>query len=189
VFSVQLKNGTWTLNTEGSLVVGWQQIIFGIVLVLVLLSVGILYIVRQILMLRRLRVAEEMALEERAYLHGRARRRLVTSLLLLVLGVMLAAALIYLEAPAHQLAENRDAMRQQGDDTPLNEEQQLFFGSYLIFWILFLLILMAVIFLAALDYWATRRYGLHQHRKIIDDRRAMIEREVSRLRQERNGHE
>ena len=47
---------------------------------------------------------------------------------------------------------------------------------------------MAVIFLAALDFWATRRYGLHQHRKIIADRRAMIEREVSRLRQERNGH-
>ena len=167
---------------------GWTQIIFGVVLVLVLLFVAVLYIVRQILTLRRLRAAEEMALEERAYLHGRARRRLVTSLLLLVLGVMLAGALIYLEAPAQQLADHRDAMRQHGDDAPFNEEQRLFARSYLLFWILFLLILMAVIFLAALDYWATQRYGLRQHRKLIDDRRAMIEREVSRLRQERNGH-
>lgn len=166
----------------------WTQIIFGVILVLVLLFVAVLYIVRQIVALRWLRAAEEMALEERAYLHGRARRRLVTSLLLFVLGVMLAGALIYLEAPAQQLADNRDAMRQQGDATPLDEEQRLFARSYLIFWILFLLILMTVIFLAALDYWATRRYALRQHRKIIDDRRAMIEREVSRLRQERNGH-
>jgi hypothetical protein len=157
--------------------VGWQQITYGVVLVLVLLSVAI---VRQIGALRRLRVAEEMPVEDRAYLHGRARRRLVTSLLLLLLGVMLAGALVYLEGPAQRLAEEQAA----------NPEQQLLFKIiYLAFWIVFLLILMAVIFLAALDYWATRRYGLRQHRKIIDDRRVMIEREVSRLRQERNGHE
>jgi hypothetical protein len=168
--------------------VGWTQIIFGVVLVVVLLFVAILYIVRQILLLWRLRAAEEMALEERAYLHGRARRRLVTSLLLFLLGLMLAGALIYLEAPAQQLADIRDAMREQGDAAPLNAEQRMFARVYLIFWIAFLLILMAVIFLAAWDYWATRRYALRQHRKIIDDRRAMIEREVSRLRQERNGH-
>ncbi len=167
---------------------GWQQIIFGIVLVLVLLSVAILYIVRQVLALRRLRAVEEMSLEERAYLHGRAQRRLVTSLLLLLLGVMLAGALIYLEAPAQRLADEQTAKEQQGDTTPLAPEMRNFARLYAWFWILFLLILMAVVFLAALDYWSTRRYGLRQHRKIIDDRRAMIEREVSRLRQERNGH-
>ncbi len=167
---------------------GWTQIIFGAVLVLVLLFTAILYTVRQILVLRRLRAAEEMQLEERAYLHSRARRRLVTSLLLFLLGVLLAGALIYLEAPAHQLAEDRAAMRQQDDAAPLDPQQRGFARLYLSFWILFLLVLMVVIFLAAFDYWATRRYGLRQHRKIIDDRRAMIEREVSRLRQERNGH-
>jgi hypothetical protein len=167
---------------------GWPQIIFGVVLVLVLLSVAILYIVRQIVALRRLRTTEEMALEERAYLHGRARRRLVTSLLLFLLGIMLAGALIYLEVPAQRLADEQAAKEQQGDRTPLAPEKREFAQFYGWFWILFLFILMAVVFLAALDYWATRRYGLRQHRKIIDDRRAMIEREVSRLRQERNGH-
>lgn len=166
----------------------WTQIIFGAILVLVLLFTAILYTVRQVLALRRLRTAEEMPLDERAYLHSRARRRLVTSFLLLLLGVLLAGALVYLEAPAYQLAENRAAMRQQGDTTPLDPQQRGFARLYLGFWILFLLILMVVIFLVALDYWATRRYALRQHRKILDDRRAMIEREVSRLRQERNGH-
>ncbi len=166
---------------------GWTQIIYGVVLILVLLFVAVLYTVRQVAALRRLRAAEEMALEERAYLHGRAWRRLVTSLLLFLLGVMLAAALVYLEAPAQRLAEEQAAKEQQGDTTPLAPEQREFARFYAWFWIFFLLILMAVVFLAALDYWATRRYGIRQHRKIIDDRRAMIEREVSRLRQERNG--
>lgn len=167
---------------------GWTQIIFGVVLVLVLLFVAVLYIVRQVLALRRLRAAEEMSLEERAYLHGRAWRRLVTSLLLFVLGVMLAGALIYLESPAQKLYEEQAAKEQQGDTTPLDPEKREFAKFYGWFWIFFLLVLMIVIFLAAVDYWATRRYGLRQHRKIIDDRRAMIEREVSRLRQQRNGH-
>lgn len=166
---------------------GWTQIIFGAVLVVVLLFVAIFYTVRQILALRRLRATEEMPLEEHAYLHSRARRRLVTSLLLFLLGIMLAVALIYLEAPAHDLAEKLAAMREQGDSTP-DPEQRTFTRFYLSFWIVFLLILMTVIFLAGWDYWATRRYGLRQHRKIIDDRRAMIEREISRLRQQRNGH-
>ncbi|HTU17521.1 MAG TPA: hypothetical protein VMG10_05610 [Gemmataceae bacterium] len=166
----------------------WPQIIFGAVLVLVLLCTSILYIVRQIVTLRRLRAAEEMGLEERAYLHSRARRRIVSSILLLLLGVMLAGALVYLEAPAQRLADAQAAKEQQGDTTPLSPEQKPFARLYTAFWILFLLILMAVIFLAALDFWATRRYGMYQHRKIVADRRAMIEREVSRLRQERNGH-
>jgi ABC-type uncharacterized transport system fused permease/ATPase subunit len=168
--------------------VGWPQIIFGVVLVLVLLCTSILYIVRQIVALRRLRAAEEMALEERAYLHSRARRRIITSVLLLLLGIMLAGALVYLEAPAQRLADKQAAKEQQGDTTPLDAEQKFFARFYATFWILFLLVLMAVIFLAALDYWATQRFGFRQHRKIIEDRRAMIEREIARLRQERNGH-
>ncbi len=167
---------------------GWSQIVFGAVLVVLLLFVAALYGVRQVLSMRRLRHAEEMPLEERSYLVSRTRRRLVTSVLLLLLGVMLALALIYLEVPAQQLADERAEMERQGDVAPLRDEQRLFARFYGGFWIVFLLVLMAVVFLAALDYWATRRYGLHQHRKLIADRRAMIEREVGRLRRERNGH-
>jgi hypothetical protein len=168
--------------------VGWTQIIFGTVLVVVLLFVAILYIVRQIQAFRRLRGAEEMPLEEHTYLHGRARRRLISSLLMFVLGIMLAGALVYLETPAQRLVDEQAAKEQQGDTTPPAPEKRGFLQLYTSFWLFFLLILMAVVFLAALDFWATRRYGLRQHRKIMDDRRAMIEREISRLRQQRNGH-
>lgn len=168
---------------------GWPQIIFGVVLILVLFFTAILYTVRQVQDLRRLRAAEEMPLEERDYSRRRARRRLIMSLLLFLLGVLLAGALLYLEGPAHELAEERAALRQQqGDAPPLSPEQRHLARLYLSFWIVFLLLLMAVVFLAALDYWATRRYARNQHRKISDDRRAMIEREIARVRQERDGY-
>lgn len=166
----------------------WTQILFGAVLVFVLLGTSVFYTVRQIVARKRLRAVEEMSVEERAYLLSRVRRRLVMSIFLFMLGVMLAGALIYLEAPAHQLAEERAAMRQQDDAQPLNPEQRGFVRLYLGFWIVFLLILMAVVLLAAWDYWATRRYALSQHRKISDDRRAMIEREIARVRHQRNGY-
>ncbi len=107
---------------------------------------------------------------------------------MLLLGVMLAGDLIFLEVPAQQLADQRAELEQHGDTTPLSADQRNFARFYGVFFLFFLLVLMAVVFLAAFDFWATRRYGLRQHRKLIADRRAMIEREVARLRQERNGH-
>lgn len=167
---------------------GWTQIIFGAVLVLVLLFVAVLYGVRQVISLRRLRQAEELPPDESTHLRSQARRRLITSLLMLLLGVMLAGDLIFLEVPAQQLADQRAAMEREADPTPFSPAQRTFARFYAGFFVLFLLVLMAVVFLAALDFWATRRYGLRQHRKLIADRRDMLEREVARLRQERNGY-
>lgn len=167
---------------------GWTQIIFGSLLVVALLFLSLWYGVRQVAALRRPRPLEEMPLDEWRYQRSQAWRRLITSVLLLALGLMLIGALIYLETPAQNLADERAAMEKEGDASPLNPEQRGFARLYGFFWLIFLLVLMAVVFLAAVDFWATRRYGLRQHRKIIADRRAMIEREASRLRQERNGH-
>jgi hypothetical protein len=165
--------------------VGWSQIIFGAVLVVVLLFVALWYGVRQLVILRRMRFPEEMPPGEWSFQRGQARRRLVMSFLLLLLGVMLAIALLYLENPAERL---RVTLEQQGDGTPLDPDQRGFARLYGTFWIVFLLVLMVVVLFAAFDFWATRRYGIRQHRKLIADRRDMIEREVARLRQERNGH-
>jgi hypothetical protein len=49
-------------------------------------------------------------------------------------------------------------------------------------------VLFVVLVLAGIDVWATRRYAITQFRKIQTDRRAMIERQVIKMRQERNGH-
>jgi len=131
--------------------VGWNEIVFCIALIVVLLFVAILYATRQILALRRMRQTEEMALEERTYLFSRAWRRLFASVLMLLLGIMLTGYLIYLGEPAQRLAEQREAQEQQGDNTPLNPEQRVFARHFAVFWIVFLLILLIVVFLAARD--------------------------------------
>ena len=54
--------------------------------------------------------------------------------------------------------------------------------QYLLVWIVILLLVLAVVLLAAVDIWSTRLFSLRQQRKILDDRRAMLEREVARYR-------
>jgi hypothetical protein len=129
--------------------------------------------------LRGLRRAAELPDDEARYRRRRAWRRLAGSGLMLLLAGLLTGALVYLEPPA------QDKVVRDVAATPGELE---FWGLYARYWIVILLVLMAVIFLAAFDLWATRRWGLRQHRQIQADRRAMIERQVSRLRQERNGH-
>jgi hypothetical protein len=169
--------------------VGGTQIVFGAVLVVILLVIALLYGVRQLLLLRRLPLPEEMPPGEWDHQRSQARRRFVMSLLLLVLALMLAGDLLFLEVPAQQLADQREAAERQDEAPPLSDAQRNFARLYASFFILFLLVLMVVVLFAALDFWATRRYGIRQHQKLNADRRDMIEREIARLRRERNGHD
>ena len=51
-----------------------------------------------------------------------------------------------------------------------------------------LLVLLAMVGTAVVDFWAIRSFGLRHHRQIEADRRALIERQVALLRSQRNGH-
>jgi hypothetical protein len=166
--------------------VGLPQIVFGVLLVAALLFLSVFYGVRQVRVLRQLPRAA-LPQEEWRYERGKARRRLVSCALTLLLAVLFAVALAYLEAPAGALAEQREGLS-AADAPPFSDDQRHFLRLYGGYWIAVLLVLLVVILLAALDLWATRRFGLRQHKKLQADRRAMIEREVVRLRGERNGH-
>jgi hypothetical protein len=163
--------------------VGWPQTVAGALLVVLLVAVSAFFLGQQVQVLRQLRRFPRAEDEDRR-VRRQTYRRLVTSGLLLVLGVLLAMALLYLEAPAQQLADYSDAQRAAGREVQLTDFGRL----YAWFWIVFLLILMAVVFLAAFDLWATRRHGLRERRRIQADRRAMLEEQLGRLRRERNGH-
>lgn len=163
----------------------WAQIVAGALLVILLVGVSGFFLGRQVQALRdlpRLPVADE----ERRRLRHQTYRRLVCSSLLLLLGFLLAAALLFLEGPAQQLAIERDELFKAGRLTELTGPQRDFVRVWGWFWVVFLLLLMAVVFLAAFDIWATRRHALREHRKIQADRRAMLEQQINRLRHERN---
>jgi hypothetical protein len=164
--------------------VGWPQLVIGILLVVLLCGLAVYYAWRQRRLLIELRSSDQPE-EEQTFFRRQAYRRLVNSVLLFILAGQLLGALVFLEDYAQRLANLRNA---QPRGTPLTPEQRDFAWFYSWYWITFLLILLAVVILAAVDFWATRRFGQAQHQKINQERTQMLESQLNRLRQERNGH-
>ncbi|MFL5240641.1 MAG: hypothetical protein ACJ8FY_00910 [Gemmataceae bacterium] len=163
------------------------EVLFLFTLVAVLLALAGYYGWRQMQSLRRLQTSNEMAIEERHFVQRMAYRRLTASGLMIVAAGLLAGS-FWLNATAKEIGDKKEAAQAENRDVPPNDEDRRFLNLYALYWIAFLLVLLAILFLAGIDLFATRRFGLDQHRKIQADRRSMIEEEVLRLRQDRNGH-
>jgi hypothetical protein len=117
---------------------------------------------------------------------GQAHRRLITCGLLALLALLLAGAQLFLEERADKLIDDQKAQAQaDGTEPDLTPEQRDFARIYGVYWIVCLVILMAVVGLAGLDLWQTRRRGLREQRKLLADQRGMLRREITRLRRER----
>ena len=159
------------------------------VIVGVLLFLAAYYGWQQWQALRRLKTAENLLPEDRIYHRARARRLLINgSLMVILAGLVAGWYLSGLNSKARELeqqvhAEEEDAPRQ------LDPEQKRTFVFSTFYWIVTMLILVAIVYLALLDLWAIRRYGLRHMRQIQADRRAMLERQLGLLRTERNGHQ
>jgi hypothetical protein len=105
--------------------------------------------------------------------------------------VVLAGFLIgwfFLETRAQEITTQIGAAETEEEKQTLRNEHQGFLEFFRYYWIGFLLVLLGIVGMAALDILATRRYGLRHFRQIQADRRAMIERQVARMRRDRNGH-
>jgi hypothetical protein len=173
-----------------------EQVIVGAVLVVALLGLALYTIWRQVRILRLPGGPGDPQTIEGVYRRAQVRRRLTSSVLMLVLACQLGGALLYLEGPAQQQADRADARadalnRDEPVAPPTAEERSFarFYGTY---WLVFLLILLAVVALAFADLWATRRFGVRAHRQLQAERREMIDRQIARMRQEkgeRNGHD
>jgi hypothetical protein len=162
-----------------------SEIVFGGLLVVALVVLSLVVGWRQIITLRRLGASADTPDEERLYERRKAIRRIISSALTLVLAVLLGYLVASFDSTAGQALRER---QQNADPAAGATDQQ----KYLIrLWgvpaIATLLVLLVVLVLAGLDLWATRRFARSQYSKIAGDRRAMIQRQVNRLRQERNG--
>jgi len=130
---------------------------------------------------RRLR-AESFASDDRRYLRGVCQRRTVNGVLLLVLAGMLAGA--YLSGGQQEL--NRIAglplENPPGERTP---EDDAFVKSWAIYWIVVLVLLFFVIVIAVADYTATSLYARQQLRRIRNEQRTLLERDLAVYRQQK----
>jgi hypothetical protein len=165
-----------------------SELIFGGILVVVLLALAAYYGVRQIQTLRALRIADDRSLEERAYSRKQAWRRLISSVLMVILAGLLAGSVAFTPSIRRIAAANEAT----ADDTEKSAseiaEQNLTKFVFGVYWIAVLLVFLAILALAGLDLIAIRRYGQSQLLQIQSDRRAMIDQEIARFRRDRNGH-
>jgi hypothetical protein len=164
------------------------QIVFGVVLVVALLGLAAIFFWRQWRALASLKHAPDLPIEDRVYVRNQAVRRLICAVLMVVLAVMLVWS-FSLEWRTGQILNQEDAARERGEKPPprtaLDKEVLNQFSWH---WIATLIVLFAIIVLAGMDFFAIRRFGKRQYKKIQTDRRNMIERELMRIRGQRNGH-
>jgi hypothetical protein len=159
----------------------------GAVLVLILLALGGLYGWGQLWLLRRLRHQSEGSALEQSYLRSRAVRRLICSLLILLLAGLLVGS-YFIERglpPQDNKAEGKGADEAAGPDQEQRDFIRLFTGYWIGIFVLFLVILT----LAAVDVLATRRFALRQLNQIDESQRVLLEQQAARLRGRRNGHQ
>jgi hypothetical protein len=166
-------------------------LVIGIALVVAVLALAVFYAWRQV---KELRQPGAPGTTEGDYRRARVRRRLISSGLMLVLAGQLAGALIFLEDRAQQQTRRADAraeVRERGGEAQPTAEERDFARFYSAYWLATLLVLLVIVVLAFVDLWATRRFAVKAHRQLQAERRDMIDREIARLRQEkqeRNGH-
>lgn len=164
-----------------------SQIITGTLLILGLVALAGFYAYRQLRLLWRLRQRVDLPSEEDDFYRKQARRRLINSGLMVMMAGLMVALMATLEGPAQELANRREQFTQE-DAPPLTEQEKSLMRAYGGVVIALLVVLFVILFVAGLDVVATRRYARRQYRKLESDRRAMIERQVARLRSQRNGH-
>lgn len=150
---------------------GHQQLIFGVVLTAGLAGIGLVAAWRQVSFLRGDCETSPAA----AFFRAQAFRRLFCSLILVVMGVMLGLALVYLEEPAQTIVDERDAADSAGREFHLSDQQERFASLYGMFWVGFLVLLFVLLSVLAYDMWLLRRLHLEALRERSRQKRAIIE--------------
>jgi len=143
----------------------------GIVIAAVLLAIAVFFIVRQRQTLRTVRADAAMPEDQRQYLLRQCQRRTFGSVLLILLAGMLVGSLFF----------DYEPIRKPIDEVPVVEQEAAKQAVRLVgvYWMAFLLMLMALMVLAVADFWATARFSVQQQRQLFQQHRDMLEAELT----------
>jgi hypothetical protein len=131
---------------------------------------------------RHLRSGESIASDDRRYLLGVCRRRTLNAILMLLLAGMLAGAFL---SGGQQELNRIIQVKQQDPNAEHTPEDIEFAKSWIIYWIAILLLLFVVLMIALADYAATSRYGQQQLKRIREEQRVLLERDLAVIRQQK----
>jgi H+/Cl- antiporter ClcA len=153
-------------------------------LVVVTIGVAVFFAWQQFRSLAWLRADPDLSDEDQRYFRKQAIRRLVGCGLLVAVGGMIAA--YYLSGLDDWTTRVGEQVAEKGADVVKNDpEVQRMKDVFRWYAIIVLLLLLALVIVAALDYWAIRGYGARHMKQISSDRKAMLERELAELRKAR----
>jgi hypothetical protein len=157
-----------------------SQLVFGSLLVVLLVALGGYYAWRQVRRLRELGAGPPDPDGEGNFYRGQAWRRLVCSVLMVLFAALLVGSFFLQQQLPEEVADG-DKPRVLSAD----EEASIYLFSYC--WIGLLILFLGILFLAAHDLWATRKFALRQLLKIHERHHELIEQQALRLRGQRNG--
>lgn len=156
--------------------------IVGLLLALALVAFGVGAGSRQRRTLARLREERFLPSDERAYLRGQVRRRLITSAIVALIGGMIGwTYLSGTEARASEIADRANVAPETRQD-PSDDDKQ-FVRQYGYFWMAVMLLVLMAVMCAMFDFLATRRYWMAQYRIIKEDHEAKLRRDLAVHRQ------
>jgi hypothetical protein len=163
------------------------QILSTILLIVVLVGLAGYYAWRQVQTLRELRHEENLPREDRSYMRNQAWRRLACCALMVVFAAMLTGW-FFIGWPFEDLVKLGEEAAGRNERPELDPGQKQVVRIAGFYWVAAMLVLLGMMGLALFDILAIRRFGQRHFRKLQADRRAMIERQAARLREQRNGH-
>lgn len=137
--------------------------------------------------LRRLAARTHVPSDEFRYLRGRYRRRLLIALVLVLAGGMIGGA--YLSGMEARV----DAIEKAGPDAPkpvVGDENWRFARLYALYWVGVIVLTFALVALAMVDSWATRRYWYAQFGRLREEHQAKLRRDLAvykTMKQDRRG--
>ncbi len=145
----------------------------GLTLAGILIFLAVFFGLRQRHTLAQLRQDGQLSTDDRLYLVRQIRRRLICSVLMIVLAGLLVGGFFLPEVAAPAEGE------------PISEQAKDALRATSAYWIIALFVLLAILFLASFDFLATARFGMRRVRQLENDRRAVLEMEAARLRRRR----
>lgn len=136
--------------------------------------------------LRLLHARQHVPSDEYGYLRARHRRRLLTGVLLAVVGGMIGGAyLAGMEERVDELGEKKPVADPDAPKPQLTDDQKAllrFWGGY---WIVVVILVFVILGLALADALATRRYAMGQYHIIREDHEAKLRRDLAVYRQQK----
>ena len=159
----------------------------GLTLAAVLVLVGALTALRQKRALRVLADEPFVADADRRYRRGQALRRSATSLLLVVIGGMIAGYYLSgMDARMDAIPErNKVGAPADGDPDPQADPDKQFAKLVGFYWIGIMGLVFAAVCLAVFDFWATRTYWMARYRELKADHDTKLQRDLAVFRQQK----